>query len=247
MSDEGRRFVVVGAGGVGGFLLDGLVRMLEFRLPNSALMIVDGDNYEPKNLERQDFKEIGNKAEVKAQELQPRFPQTFIIPDKRWVIESKPDDKEKQVAATDLLHEGDVVYATVDNYSARKTLFDAARKFDNIDVFTGGNDDKLFGSTYHYQRRDGKDVTDHPAEWHEELVNPPNRNPGLMSCQERAELEGGTQLLATNMTVAGFLLGRTEKVILNGEEDKEGEIMFDLGQGKALPTDRTTEPEVVHA
>lgn len=238
---EPRRMIVVGAGGVGGWLCEGLARMLEFRIPQSALVIVDGDNYEPKNHERQSFQELGNKAQVKARQMAKFFPNTFIVPDSRWVVDEVKGEVDGLVAASDLLAEGDVVYAVVDNFAARKAIFDAAREFDNIDVFTGGNDDQLFGSVYHYQRRDGKDITDHPVEWHSELENPPDRNPGELSCQERAELEGGTQLLATNMTVAGFLLGRTEMVILNGEEDKQSEIMFDLGEGLASSFDRTAE------
>lgn len=242
---DARRFVVVGAGGTGGWLCEGLARMLEFRIPGSALLIVDGDTFEPKNAERQNFEDIGNKAVIRAKALQPQFPNTFIIPDERWVVESVPADKKEaqQVAASDLLEENDVVYAVVDNFAARKVIFDAAREFDNIDIFTGGNDDQLYGSVYHYQRRDGEDVTDHPVDLHPELANPPDRNPGELSCQERAELEGGTQLLATNMTVAGFLLGRTEKTILNGEEDKESEIMFDLGLGLSQAYDRTAETQ----
>lgn len=249
MSNEPRKFIVVGAGGTGGWLCEGLARMLEFRMPGSALVIVDGDNFEPKNAERQNFEEIGNKAVVRAKTLQPLFPNTFIIPDERWVVEKvdKANEDAQQVAASKLLDEGDVVYAVVDNFSARKVIFDAARDIDNIDVFTGGNDDNLYGSVYHYQRRDGEDLTDHPVEWHPELLDPPDRNPGELSCQERAEIEGGTQLLATNMTVAGFLLGRTEKVILNGEEDKESEIMFDLGLGLSQASDRAVEPATVSA
>ncbi len=244
MSDT-RRFVVVGAGGTGGWLCEGLARMMEYRLPGSALLIIDGDTFEPKNAERQNFEDIGNKAVIRAKALQPHFPNTFIIPDERWVVESVPADKKEaqQVAARDLLQENDVIYAVVDNFAARKVIFDAARDIDNIDVFTGGNDDQLYGSVYHYQRRDGKDVTDHPVDLHPELADPPDRNPGELSCQERAEIEGGTQLLATNMTVAGFLLGRTEKTILNGEEDKESEIMFDLGLGLSQAFDRTAETQ----
>lgn len=239
------RMVVVGAGGVGGWLLEGLARMLEYREPGSALLIVDGDNYEPKNKERQAFQQMGNKAAVRQKELQPQFPNTFIVSDNRWVVaESKHEGPEKGVTAEALLQEGDVVYATVDNIAARKLLFDAAKKFDNIDVFTGGNDDQHMGSVYHYQRRNGQDITDHPAEYHEEYINPPDRNPGELSCQERAELEGGTQLIATNMAVAAWLLGRTQKVILDGEEDRESEIMFDLGLGAASSANRAVEPAV---
>lgn len=251
---EPRRFIVIGAGGVGGWLLSGLLRMAEYKAPGSAVIIVDGDTFEPKNAERQEFGSIGNKAVVRAEEYQPQFANTFVIPDTRWVVEELPErigeeDSEDEsvaetmIAASELLEDGDIVYATVDNFAARKAVFDAARYIDNIDVFTGGNDENLFGSVYHYARRNGDDVTDHPAEVHTELENPPDRNPGELSCQERAELEGSTQTIAANMAVASYLLGRTHKVIFEGQEDKECEINFDLGLGLAQPTDRTVDTE----
>lgn len=250
MADEikPRRYLVVGAGGTGGWLLAGLARMVEYKSPGSLVVIIDGDNYEPKNAERQEFKTIGNKAEVKAEELQPSFPNTYLVGDPRWVVteipKGKEDDEEtKMVSAAELLNDGDVVFAMVDNFAARKALFDAARSVDNIDVFTGGNDDGLFGSVYHYVRRDGADVTDHPATVHTELENPPDRNPGELSCQERAEIEGSTQTIAANMGVAAYLLGRVHKTIFEEKEDRECEINFDLGLGRALPEDRTVEKE----
>jgi molybdopterin/thiamine biosynthesis adenylyltransferase len=237
-----KRYVVVGAGGTGGWLSAGLARIVQYQQPGSVLLLVDGDSFEPKNAERQDFTQLGNKAQVRAAELQPHFPDVFIVPDSRWVVQNPPANPEADsVAASDLLRENDVVYAVVDNFSARKVIFDAAREFDNIDVFTGGNDDALFGSIYHYQRRDGKDITDHPSEMHPELIDPPDRNPGELSCHERAKLKGGTQTLAANMAVASYLLGRTCKVILDGEEDMESEIMFDIGAGVAGAYDRRAE------
>ena len=97
----------------------------------------------------------------------------------------------------------------------------------------------MFGSIYHYQRRNGEDVTEHPVNFHPEYENPPDKNPGELSCQERSEIEGGTQLLATNMAVASFLLGRVQKTIVNSESPTEAEIYFDLGVGKAEPYDRS--------
>ena len=108
----------------------------------------------------------------------------------------------------------------------------------NIDVFTGGNDDDLFGSIYHYQKRDGVEITAHPAEYHPEYDNPPDKNPGELSCQDRAQIEGGTQLLATNMAVASFILGRVQKIIVSNQSPEETEIFFDLGLGKSEPYNR---------
>ena len=240
---EQKRFVLVGAGGVGTWLSAGLARLLEFKYPGSALIIVDGDTYEQKNLERQSFKVMGNKAVATANELTQQFQNTMFIPVPKWVVSDDmkgvSDDAESpKITASSLITEGDVVFATVDNFAARKIIFDAAQQFDNIDIFTGGNDDDLFGSIYHYQRRDGHDITDHPVNNHPEYDNPPDKNPGELSCQDRAKIEGGTQLLATNMAVAAFLLGRVQKTIVANQSPDEAEIYFDLGVGKAEPYDR---------
>ena len=238
-----KRFVVIGAGGIGTWLIAGLARLLEWKLPGSGLIIVDGDNYEEKNKERQDFGKLGNKAAVKAAELTPQFPSTTIIPVPKWVVSDEDtgvstDDDAPRIKASQLIREDDVVFAVVDNFAARKILFDAAAKLNSIDVFTGGNDDLLFGSVYHYQKRDGIEITEHPVAFHPEYENPPDKNPGELSCQERSKLEGGTQLLATNMAVASFILGRVHKTIVLGQSPDETEIYFDLGLGKAEPYNR---------
>lgn len=245
MDNNSKRFVLVGAGGIGTWLAAGLVRLLEWKYPGSALIIVDGDNYEQKNKERQDFVKIGNKASVKALELTPHFPNTMIIPIPKWVVSDDfsgvADEESPKITASQLISDGDVVFAVVDNFAARKILFDAASQLNNIDVFTGGNDDDLFGSIYHYQKRNGVEVTEHPVNFHPEYDNPPDKNPGELSCQERSEIEGGTQLLATNMAVASFILGRVHKTIVLGQNPEETEIYFDLGLGKSEPYNRTVE------
>lgn len=245
MSKDPRRVIIVGAGGIGTWLSAGIVRMLEWKYPGSTLVIVDGDNYEAKNLERQDFTQIGNKASVKAFELSKQFVETNIFPLPKWVVaddfDQTLDENSNKIKASDLISENDIVIAVVDNFAARKILFDAAQNIDNVDVFTGGNDDNLFGSVYHYQRRNGLDVTAHPATTHSEYLNPPDRNPGEMSCQERAELEGGTQVLATNMAVAAFILGRIQKTIVSDQSPEETEIYFDLGLGMSQPYNRMVE------
>lgn len=245
--DKTFRFVVVGAGGIGSWLIAGLARFLEWKHPGSGLIIVDGDNYEAKNKERQDFNKLGNKAVVKATELAPQFPRTTIIPVAKWVVaddfsgvtDSGDSDVEVgKITASQLIREDDVIFAVVDNFAARKIIFDAAANMRNVDVFTGGNDDNLFGSIYHYQKRNGVEITAHPAEFHPEYHNPPDKNPGELSCQDRAKIEGGTQLLATNMAVAAFLLGRVQHVLVSNQSPEQTEIFFDLGIGKSEPYNR---------
>lgn len=241
--NDPKRFILVGAGGIGNWLSAGLVRLLEWKYPGSALIIVDGDNYEEKNRERQEFTKLGNKAVVKAMELVPQFPNTTIIPIAKWVVSDDftgvTGEDSPKITASQLIQDNDVVFAVVDNFAARKIIFDSAAKLSNVDVFTGGNDDDLFGSIYHYQKRDGVEITSHPAEFHPEYDSPPDKNPGELSCQDRAKIEGGTQLLATNMAVAAFILGRVQKTIVSEQSPEETEIFFDLGVGKSEPYNRT--------
>lgn len=247
---EQYRFVVVGAGGIGSHLCHHLCALLEYRAPGSALIIVDGDAYEPKNKQRQIFSRIGNKAEVLAGDLAPIFTNIFVVPMPRWVVETVAnvvdDETSNKIACRDLVAEGDVIFAVVDNFKARKDLIDAAAELENVDVFLGGNDDRFFGSVYHYQRRDGQDVTEHPNVRHEEFIDPPDRNPGEMSCQERAAIEGGTQFLATNAAVAAYLLGRVQVAVIDGgDPTKNTEIFFDLEQGLAQGYDRAAQDEMI--
>lgn len=265
-----RRVIIVGVGGVGGWLAQAMVKVLEYKDPGSALVLCDGDMYEQKNFERQVFTEMGNKADVMAAQLQEWHPQTFVTARAAWVVpegeggapteEGEVEEQVTKITAKELLHEGDIVYATVDNFAARKLIFDEARNLDNVDIFTGGNDEELFYSIYHYCRRDGKDITDHPAEMHAEYVDPPDRNPGQMGCAERAQVEGGTQLIATNMGVAALLLGRSHYLLFSDVDDDNvalpateqagvdaaAEMMVDMGLGQMQSFDRRVEiPEHV--
>jgi tRNA A37 threonylcarbamoyladenosine dehydratase len=90
-----KRVVMVGAGGIGTWLASGVVRLLEWKFPGSALIIVDGDHYEAKNLERQDFSQMGNKASVKALELSKQFSSTMIIPIPKWVVSDDHPDVDE--------------------------------------------------------------------------------------------------------------------------------------------------------
>lgn len=245
------RMVVIGAGGIGSCLVHYLAKMLEYGAPGSALVIIDGDEFEQKNRSRQLFLSMGNKAASLAAELAPQYDKTFIIPIPKWVVEEvkEGDSGEDKVVASDFLQEGDVIFPVVDNFMARKVVFDAAAKLDNVDVISAGNDDALFVSMYHYQRRDGKDVTMHPRLIHPEYENPPDRNPGELSCQERAAIDGGTQLVAANVAAAALILGKVqaaiiepgERVVPDDDLVNADEIFLELGDGMAAPSDRSAE------
>ena len=265
MAHKPKRMIVIGCGGIGSWLSHALAKALNFQAPGSMLILVDGDTFEPKNAERQAFTHPGNKAYVLANDIQPTHPAVFVLPRAAWIVpadaavENEETDEDaivvEKIAAEELLEDGDIIYLCVDNYAARKLVVDVAKTLPNVDVFSGGNGgvetgDALEGSIYHYRRRDGEDVVLPPDHFHHEIAHPTDRNPGELSCQERAELDGGSQLLAVNMAVAAYMAAKTSQVIFGTPEDEaysleKAEVYIDLKEGLSLPYDRR--PEHVQA
>ena len=104
---EQKRFVLVGAGGIGTWLADGLARLLEYKYPGSALIIVDGDTYEERNKERQSFTQMGNKAIATAHRLTQQFDNTTFIPVPKWVVDDNfagvADEESPKIKASALI------------------------------------------------------------------------------------------------------------------------------------------------
>jgi hypothetical protein len=261
---EPKRVIVIGCGGIGGNFGRFLIPALEYNAQGSTVLYIDGDAYEPKNAERQSFSKLGNKAQVLRLDTAMQYPNTIVIAKAAWVVPEgeqvelvEGEEGIARLAPSQFMNEGDHVFVLVDNFATRKTVFDAAQAYENIDVYTGGNDEELLGSIYHYCRRNGEDVTPHPAVFHEEIANPPDKNPGTMSCEERAKIEGGTQIAAINMAVAAQLLAKVSWYILGTEEQQaiSGRIIegfFDLADCSAAPRltevlSPVTEPELVSA
>lgn len=253
---EPRRMVLCGVGGTGSWLAHGLARALQFQAPGSVLVLVDGDSYEDKNLERQLFETLGNKAHAMRDSLTPLFSNVFVVSEGKWIVdESDVDNIEEgdsgKISPSQLLNEGDTVFLALDNFPARKLILDAARNYDNIDIFTVGNGavedgDPLYGTISHYCRRDGVEVTEHPSVFHDEFVNPPGKNPGSLSCAERAKLDGGSQVLAVNMAVASQTLAKVSQFLFGTPEQQakcleHSEICFDLADNVVATYDRTTQ------
>jgi molybdopterin/thiamine biosynthesis adenylyltransferase len=94
--------------------------------------LVDGDSYVESNHGRALFHSYGNKACVKAAELNalaPGGPTIVTVP--RYVT---PRNVWR------LIEEGDIVLLCVDNHKSRKCLSNAAGKLRDVLVISGGND-----------------------------------------------------------------------------------------------------------
>ena len=185
----------IGAGGIGGCLLRLLCQYLAFEKPGSAIVIIDGDKFEPKNAQRQQFTSLGNKAEVSATDLSRLYPQLRISARGEYGVGDN---------IYGLIEERDEVFSCVDNHATRKLISDRAEELEDILLISGGNT-LTDGNAQIFLRRNGEDVTlPIVNKFHPELAHPTDKNPGDLSCGE--QMESTPQILLTNNMVAAIML-----------------------------------------
>ena len=110
-----KRVLVVGCGGVGGHIIDQLCR-----IGVGTIRAVDGDVFEPSNLNRQLLSDVPRLGASKAKAAADHVAR--VNPD--IIVESVPVFLTEENAA-DLVADCDVVMDALDNISSRKILADA--------------------------------------------------------------------------------------------------------------------------
>lgn len=218
---------VVGIGGIGTALLPFLCRYLNHKGEDCRVTLIDGDDFEHKNETRQSFKSLGNKAKVKAAELAEEFKNISFRSVSEFVTPENVDT---------LIEEDDIVLAGVDNHKTRKLLSDHCGILDNVILVSGGNE-LTDGNVQAYIRREGKNITSPLTKYHPEIRNPADKNPGELTCEERAQLPGGQQIIVTNMAVA-YLIFANYYLIDEGVFNRVGEHFFDIVEGKMQLVER---------
>jgi molybdopterin/thiamine biosynthesis adenylyltransferase len=207
---------IIGLGGIGSILSEKISRFLNY-LPEhkSEITLVDGDTYEQKNFERQEFTNIGNKAKVKTFELESKFDniefKTFSFYVNNLIIGT-------------LIEEGDIVFLAVDNHKTRKIVSDFAKTLDNIILISGGND-FYDGNVQIYVRKGGEDVTPSLTDYHPEIDEPDDKSPDEMGCEELSKA-GEPQLYFANLTAATMMCCAFYNVLQGNL--KASEVYFDI-------------------
>lgn len=192
-------YVLVGAGGTGSLLMQPLLRYLETYHRNTEsdfrLAVIDGDNIELHNLDRQMFEGYQNN-ENKATALIALYGDDNC----RAIPEFLGDDN-----IADRIFDGDTVIICADNYDVRARIERHVLTLANINVINGGNE-STDGSLQVFIRRDGLNVTP-PLSWmHDEILKPSPHDPSKMSCEERSHIPGGEQTIIANMMSAAQIL-----------------------------------------
>lgn len=208
--------VIIGLGGVGSILSERLCRFLNFSKDLTAdILLVDGDEYETKNFERQEFTRMGNKADIKATELTMKFSNIRFDVFDAFISEENIGE---------VIIEGDIVFLCVDNHKSRMIVSNYCKKLKDITLISGGNE-YTDGNVQIYLRKGGKDLTPDLCAYHPEIENPDDKLPDEMSCQELSESE--PQLYFTNLGVATFMCWAFYNVVVK-EEYERSEVYFDI-------------------
>ena len=221
---------IIGLGGIGSHLVSPLCRYVDALLQSTkkdkeAMILIDGDSYEAKNADRQEFQDIGNKAEVAAQRMKKMFPSL--------VIEAKPH------FVTDdniflFIEERDTVFLGVDNHATRKLVSGQCQKLKEVILISGGNE-LTDGNVQIYIRKKGKNLTPPLTHFHPEIADPQDHNPAELSCEALAQA-GTPQLIFTNLAVAVHMLSAfwmVNEFLAGRAELKYAEQYFDLTTGMA--------------
>jgi hypothetical protein len=228
---------IVGLGGTGGLAARHLVLFLAALAEPVRLVLVDGDEFEPKNAARMFFSSYGNKAEVVRDDL------LDVIGDAPVTLSSVGEYVTPENIGQ-LLRSGDVVFLCVDNHATRKLVAEHCAALDDVCLISGGNDgvgeDSLgrvlpgtYGNVQIHLRRSGRDLTPQLWAYHPEIANPPDKLPTDESCTEA--MASVPQLLFANLFVAAAMLNAFY-VNLCRELDY-AEVCFDIRDARMRPLD----------
>lgn len=181
---------IVGIGGIGSNLARFLGRYLNFLEERVLVTLVDGDKYEEKNKDRQEFLQLGNKAMTTAVVLANEFKNVSFHGIPKYIT---PENVEF------LLEEKEIIFLAVDNHKTRKIVSEQCSKMENVTLISGGND-LTDGNIQVYIRRDGADITPPLTYLHPEIENPKDKLPTELSCEEQAKSE--PQVFFANLEAA---------------------------------------------
>ena len=208
--------VVIGLGGIGSILIERLCRFLNYSNDlKASIILVDGDEYEPKNYERQEFLQIGNKAEVKEIELMTKYSRIDFDAFPTFINEANTET---------VIKEGNVVFLCVDNHKTRMIVSNYCKNLQNVILISGGNE-FTDGNVQTYVRRDGKDLTPDLCKYHPEIASPDDKLPEEMSCEELSESD--PQLYFTNLGAATLMCWAFYNSVIK-ENYERSETYFDI-------------------
>ena len=223
------KIVVIGCGGIGSQLSVVLMRYL-----NSVkdlgqikkIVLVDGDKLERKNLSRQEFKEK-HIADNKAQALSEFYSDKYKELDISFI-----DKYIDNININGIITDNSVVFLGVDNNKTRNLVNTYCLGLKNVLLLSGGND-LTDGNIQVVLKVDGMLKTKSMEENHKDILEPTDKLPSEMSCQELFD-NGTPQVIFANVFASTLMLNAFWQVLNNGIIDYS-EVWFDIKSNRARP------------
>ena len=241
-----RRVTVVGCGGIFSYAFEPIVRTLNFgeNMPTEFWMW-DGDSFTFQNVQRQSML-VDDEARNKAIVYNERVPVLGMSNLRPTAIPEYVTKKNIQK----VIVPDSIGVSFVDNHPTRKLcgefIHKNAKKLGNYALISAANDETTCNAHVHLVLG-GKEVTLGMDECHPEIKNTRDKNPGELSCEERARLPGGGQTIAANHKAAGFALeylgmllsgGNRTVADVNMEIVTKSEVFYDFKHMLADTTSR---------
>lgn len=232
-------FKLIGAGGVGGIVARYLVVYLAALRRPARFVLIDGDDFEPRNAARMLFSRAGNKATVVREDLLDAMGDADALGQLEFTAVEEyvtPDNLPR------LIRPGDVVLLAVDNHATRKLVDDHCATLPDITLISGGNDGvgpdssgrDLRGTYGNVQvhRRVAREVVARPlSALHPEIADPADKLPTDVACTDA--LESVPQLLFTNLQTASAILNTT--LLALADALAYDELCFDVADALMRP------------
>jgi molybdopterin/thiamine biosynthesis adenylyltransferase len=234
---------VIGLGGTGGIVARYLVMYLAALDLPIRVILMDGDDFEPKNAERMFFSRYGNKASVMHEDLVQTLgdaPVTLSAVEQYVTSEN----------VGELILDGDVVLLAVDNHATRKLVAEhCASAVENVCLISGGNDgvgkdssghlvQGTYGNVQVHRRRDGCDETPSLFAYHPEIAEPSDVLPTEISCTEA--IASVPQIVFSNLAAASAMLNA---FYLHVCQDLDyAEVCFDIRDALMRPVELPLPP-----
>lgn len=208
---------IIGLGGIGSVLSNVICRYVNTKqeFKNCTINLIDGDTYEPKNFERQEFEQFGNKSIVKSMELRNKFNNIKVISCPFFI-----NDRN----ISDVIKEESIVLICVDNHKTRRLISKHCENLNNVTVISGGNE-LTDGNVQIFIRKGGNNETPSLTEFHQEIENTEDKSPDELSCEELSKAE--PQLFFTNFMVAAHMASAFYN-ITEKKNYKYSEVYFDI-------------------
>ncbi|MDP3063061.1 MAG: ThiF family adenylyltransferase, partial [Chloroflexota bacterium] len=215
---RGRRvFAVVGCGGTGGFVAEGLCRL--FRSSGARIVLVDGDRVEERNLLRQNFypEELGRfKAQALAERLAMKF--RMLV---EYALDPLLDPMEEQRSQRWMALSPGILVGCVDNAHARATMAqwtDRWRQSWWVDVGNGESFGQVLIGNASNQSLQGVFYGENgicyglpkPTDQRPDLLLPPAPAP-RQDCAEA--VEAGEQSPTINQAMAALTLEAVRRIV----------------------------------